>query len=123
MDVTCPHCLDRLGRLDDFDLPGNPARPDMGHKMFHGPGGRTALCILPHSFGARLRRLREEAGFSSPGALADACGLGPAICYRLENGPAPNPRLSTLVVLARALGVSPAVLVGGCNPEAQEERR
>jgi transcriptional regulator with XRE-family HTH domain len=62
-------------------------------------------------FPARLRRLRERAGYSSPGALARAAGLGEAICYRLET-PVANPTLSTLTRLAKALGVPVGELAG-----------
>ena len=72
---------------------------------------------LADALGRRLIGLREERGFTQE-ALAEACGISRNHYQLLENGisnrrsrkPA-NPRLSTLVALSQALGMSPAELV------------
>lgn len=60
------------------------------------------------TFPARLRHLREQAGLSVP-ALAAASGLTRQQIHGYESG-RNEPRLSTLIRLARALGVPPAEL-------------
>ena len=59
-------------------------------------------------FGANLRRLRAAAELSQDG-LSDLSGLHPTEISRLERG-VRDPRLSTIVRLARALRVDPALL-------------
>ena len=73
---------------------------------------------LANALGRRLAGLREERGLTQE-ALADATGISRNHYQLLENGisnrrpekPA-NPRLSTLVALSAAFGMSPAELVG-----------
>jgi transcriptional regulator with XRE-family HTH domain len=60
-------------------------------------------------FGATLRRLREAAGLTQE-QLGARCGMDLSAVSRLERGHR-NPRLSTLVRLAGALGVPPAALL------------
>jgi transcriptional regulator with XRE-family HTH domain len=62
-------------------------------------------------FAANLVRLRSEAGLSQE-ALGNACGLHPTEVSRLERGRR-EPRLSTIVRLARGLGTTPASLLDG----------
>lgn len=72
---------------------------------------------LADALGRRLAGLREERGLTQE-ALADATGISRNHYQLLENGisnrktkrPA-NPRLSTLVALSNALGMSAAELV------------
>ena len=60
-------------------------------------------------FAANLRRLREAAELTQD-ALSDRSGLHATEISRLERG-VRDPRLSTVVRLARALGVEPALLL------------
>lgn len=62
-------------------------------------------------FAANLRKQRLFYGFSQEG-LAAACGLHRTEISLLERG-AREPRLSTIVRLARGLGVKPAALLDG----------
>ncbi len=72
---------------------------------------------LANALGRRLAGLREARGLSQE-ALADATGISRNHYQLLENGisnrqtkrPA-NPRLSTIVALSAALGISPAEFV------------
>lgn len=62
-------------------------------------------------FGANLRRQRLANGLSQE-QLAEKTGLHPSEVSRLERA-AREPRLGTIVRLARGLGVSAAKLVAG----------
>jgi transcriptional regulator with XRE-family HTH domain len=62
-------------------------------------------------FGENLRRLRRAAGLSQM-QLSDRCGLHFTEISRLERGTR-DPRLATIVQLARGLDVDPAALVAG----------
>lgn len=65
------------------------------------------------AFGERLRAARVEGGLSQE-RLASACGLHRTEISLLERG-AREPRLSTIVRLARGLGVTPAALLDGVD--------
>lgn len=70
--------------------------------------------MLPHErFAQNLRAERKRAGLSQEG-LAHACDLHPTEISRLERA-VREPRLSTIVRLARALGVTAADLVRGIS--------
>ena len=60
-------------------------------------------------FGARLRRVREQAGLSQE-ALAERAGVDRKLIYRTELGQT-SPRLDAVVQLADALAVPPASLL------------
>jgi transcriptional regulator with XRE-family HTH domain len=62
-------------------------------------------------FAANLRRQRRAKGLSQE-QLAEKTGLHPSEVSRLERA-VREPRLGTIVRLARGLGVSPAKLVNG----------
>ena len=62
-------------------------------------------------FAQNLRRHRKRLGLSQE-ALGDACGLHRTEISLLERA-AREPRLSTIVKLARALGIPPAELLEG----------
>jgi transcriptional regulator with XRE-family HTH domain len=62
-------------------------------------------------FGENLHRLRRAAGLSQM-QLSDRCGLHFTEISRLERGMR-DPRLATIVQLARGLEVDPAELVAG----------
>jgi transcriptional regulator with XRE-family HTH domain len=61
--------------------------------------------------GANIRRLRRDAGLSQM-ELSDRCGLHFSEISRLERGRR-DAQLSTIVKLARGLGVAPAELLAG----------
>lgn len=61
------------------------------------------------AFGLRLRKLRAERGISQD-ALAERTGIHPTAMGRLERG-AREPRLGTILRLARGLGVHPGRLL------------
>lgn len=60
-------------------------------------------------FAANLRRARDDAGLSQED-LSDRSGLHATEISRLERG-VREPRLGTIVRIARGLGVSPADLM------------
>jgi transcriptional regulator with XRE-family HTH domain len=60
-------------------------------------------------FAANLRATRKAAGLTQQG-LADVCDLQRSYVSRLERGEL-DPRLTTIVRLADALGVPPTALV------------
>jgi transcriptional regulator with XRE-family HTH domain len=65
-------------------------------------------------FAANLRQQRDRAGLSQE-ALADACDLHRTEISLLERSKR-SPRLETIVILARGLGLkSPAELLAGIN--------
>src|SRR5689334_19100839 len=59
------------------------------------------------AFGAALRSMRLAAGLSQA-ALAERAGLSEKAIGALERGDRTSPRPATVVVLAQALGASPA---------------
>ena len=63
------------------------------------------------TFAKNLRRAREKAGLSQE-ALGDRCGLHRTEISFLERAQR-EPRLSTIVKLAKALGVKPSDLLKG----------
>jgi transcriptional regulator with XRE-family HTH domain len=60
-------------------------------------------------FGEALRRAREAAGMSQQ-EVGNLCDMDPTAVSRLERGQR-NPRLDTIVRLARAVRVPPAKLL------------
>lgn len=64
-------------------------------------------------FGKNLRKAREAAGLSQEG-LADASGLHWSGVSRLERGEQ-EPRLGTILRLARALKIKPGKLLDGLD--------
>jgi transcriptional regulator with XRE-family HTH domain len=68
--------------------------------------------VTPHEqFAGNLRRERMRVGLSQE-QLGNACDLHPTEVSRLERA-VREPRLSTVVRLARGLGVRPARLLDG----------
>ena len=63
------------------------------------------------TFGSNLRRARQAAGLSQE-ALADKADLHRNTIPLLENDKR-EPRLSTILALARALGIDPSELLKG----------
>jgi transcriptional regulator with XRE-family HTH domain len=66
--------------------------------------------LLHEVFSANLRRLRERAGLSQEALAEKAGGLHRTEISLLERG-AREPRLSTVILLARALNVKVATLL------------
>jgi transcriptional regulator with XRE-family HTH domain len=66
----------------------------------------------------RMRELRDRAGISQQ-ALAMAAGLSISVVAQIEQGQRPDPRLSTAVALARALGVALDELVADPGTAAE----
>jgi transcriptional regulator with XRE-family HTH domain len=63
---------------------------------------------LRQQFGAKVRSLREDAGYSQE-AFADVCGYARSYMSRIERGLG-NPSLDAIEVLAAALNVEARVL-------------
>jgi transcriptional regulator with XRE-family HTH domain len=61
--------------------------------------------------GKRLRALRDRAGLTQQ-QLATAARVSVSVVTQIEQGRTPDPRLSTLRVLAAALGVTVSDLAG-----------
>lgn len=80
----------------------------------------------PYSFGEHVRRLR---GPRTRTAIAKAADIHPIHLVKLENGERADPRISTILRLARALGVDLNVLVAPLlyptrrGPEPEREQR
>lgn len=71
---------------------------------------RDRQIVLPGgSFGANLAAAREHAGMSRE-TLGSRAGLNAATVYRLEAGDR-QPRLPTIIALAKVLGMSASELV------------
>ncbi|MGH2859943.1 MAG: helix-turn-helix domain-containing protein [Solirubrobacteraceae bacterium] len=68
------------------------------------------------AFGHRVRELRDQRGMSQD-ALADGTDIHPTAIGRMERG-AREPRLATILRLARGLGVTPGELL---NPVASAD--
>lgn len=83
--------------------------------------------FLRTSFAAIIKSARLRRGITQY-ALADAAGVGRRFIQSVENGHH-EVKISTLFSMARALGVSPMMLVGelefaithGCLPESVRE--
>ena len=69
----------------------------------------------PSGFGARLRALRERAGFTQA-SLGEASGMAYQAIARLERG-ATEPTWPTVLKLADALGVTPDAFLAGGDPD------
>jgi transcriptional regulator with XRE-family HTH domain len=81
----------------------------------------TAELLMPLK--DRLRELRTAAGLTQQ-TLAVKAGLSVSVVAHIESGRIPDPRLSTLRALAKALGASLDELAGedeGAAPPAQSE--
>src|SRR5260370_31916399 len=72
-------------------------------------------------FGTRLREMRDAAGLSQH-ELAARAGISLSIVCKIEQGGRVDPRISTLLALAAALGTDCAVLVGDVGGTTQKKR-
>jgi transcriptional regulator with XRE-family HTH domain len=71
------------------------------------------MATVREEFAANLRRQREQAGLSQE-ALADLCDLHRTEISLLERSKR-SPRLETIVILARGLGLTPGDLLKGIS--------
>ena len=69
------------------------------------------LTNLRQKFGARIRQLREAAGYSQE-AFADVCGYARSYMSRIERGQG-NPSLDAIEVFASALKIDVTELFQG----------
>lgn len=67
------------------------------------------------ALGQRLARLRKARGFPTQASLAAACGMDTSQFQAIESA-AKEPRYRTLLRIARALDVDPALLVSDIYP-------
>jgi HTH-type transcriptional regulator, repressor for puuD len=72
-------------------------------------------------FGARLAKIREDAGFTQS-SLARAVGLSQSAVSQIESGER-NPSYETIRQIAEAMDLTPAYLVGGEIEGLNEEER
>jgi transcriptional regulator with XRE-family HTH domain len=72
----------------------------------------TALGDMSETFAARLRRVREEKGFTVPD-LAAAVGVSPGAIRQLESGQSKNPGFALGLRIADRLSVDPHYLALG----------
>ena len=72
----------------------------------------TAFGGMSETFGARLRRVREEKGFTVPD-LAAAVGVSPGAIRQLESGQSKNPGFALGLRIADRLSVDPHYLALG----------
>jgi transcriptional regulator with XRE-family HTH domain len=68
--------------------------------------------MAQRTIGENVRRYREKAGLAQE-ALARAADMSVGNLSQIERGKVENPRIGTLVALARALGVGPGALIAG----------
>lgn len=71
------------------------------------------------TIGQNLKRMRAAAGMTQQG-LATAAALSVSVVSQIEQGTNRDPRMTTLVALAGALGVSVDVLVSGGSAATNE---
>jgi transcriptional regulator with XRE-family HTH domain len=70
---------------------------------------------------ARLRSLREAAGLSQQ-EVAMRADLSMSLVAKLEQGKKADPRASTLMALAGALGVKPGAILEDLVPPREDEK-
>lgn len=101
------------GELDAVEELAQRGARDLSFWLWtHWPSSSRMAGMRPEQrFAANLRRLRTEAGLSQEG-LAERTGLHPTEISRLERA-VREPRLGTMLRLARGLGVSVERLVSG----------
>jgi transcriptional regulator with XRE-family HTH domain len=73
-------------------------------------------------FGATLKKVREDKGMSQQ-ALATATGLSMSLVSMIEQGKKSDPRLSTALALAKALGVTIEQLTANAHGETAVEEK
>ena len=74
---------------------------------------------LAKALSQRIKRLREAAGLSRQ-EVATRGDLSLSLVAKLEQGKKADPRASTLLALARALGVRPSALLDDLFPPGAE---
>lgn len=71
-------------------------------------------------WGERVKRLREQAGYTIS-ELALMAGLHPSHVAQIERGERPNPRSETVTKLCRVLHCTPEYLMYGAEPAAVDD--
>lgn len=66
--------------------------------------------VEPDSIGARVKELRTKAGFSRA-KLGKLAGRSTEAIWMLENGKIKNPKLDTIMAIAKALKIPAAALL------------
>ena len=77
---------------------------------------------LSKALSQRIKALRERAGLSQQ-EMADKCDLSLSMVAKLEQGRKTDPRTSTLLALADALGVKPGTVLDDLFPPAAEQEQ
>jgi transcriptional regulator with XRE-family HTH domain len=72
------------------------------------------------AFGQRVALRMEALGLSTQQVVNREAGLNPAVVYRILHGNH-NPKLSSMVILARALGTELHVLLGSADTQEHFE--
>lgn len=115
---------EQAGRAEE-GRPGRPreSQPPGGEGVTEGARCDTAGTQVRARVGSTVRKLREQKGITVT-ELARASGLSPAHISEIERGRT-APSVRTVEKLARALGVSPGVLVRsvGANGVGEKLRR
>ena len=75
---------------------------------------------LARALSARIKALRETAGLSQQ-EVAERGDLSLSLVAKLEQGKKADPRASTLLALARSLGVTPGILLDDLLPSKKQE--
>lgn len=72
--------------------------------------------------GERIKRYREEAGLT-PADLAKASNVNKSVVSRLESDDEYDPRLTTLMAICQALGISISKLLASKSTQAAKRRQ
>lgn len=80
------------------------------------------VAMAESTFAENLLRLRKAAGLSQM-ELASRAGLTVSSVSQLEQGKIRDPRMSTVIVIANALGVSKDDLLEGVSLEPRRARK
>jgi hypothetical protein len=110
---------EQLGRAKAVSSGRSLPRPGRSPDASQGePTDDESARSLLVSLVTSLRAEREKRGISLTD-IADASGLDRAMVSRLENGKIDNPRISTLMRYAGAIGGQFEILVRWLSPEPQ----
>jgi transcriptional regulator with XRE-family HTH domain len=77
---------------------------------------------LAKALSQRIKALRERAGLSQQ-EMAERGDLSVSLVAKLEQGKKADPRTSTLLALASALGVNPGTVIDDLFPPGEEPDR
>jgi transcriptional regulator with XRE-family HTH domain len=80
---------------------------------------REAISRLPEELSRKVKALREESGLSQA-EIAAKGGLSVSLVAKLEQGKKSDPRVSSLLAIAEALGVKPGELLDDLFPAEED---